>query len=112
MMIPEDLETKAYDVFVYPSLSTIGIKGKELGLKDETIKRAQDLAIEYIKKTYHQPLYSHIKFLLPAFVYIAAILDDDRRTQYDIAQAFGVTESSVRKWYLHIKEIMNIKIIL
>lgn len=111
-MRPEDLETKAYDVFVYPNLSIIDKKGKELKLKDETIKRAKDLAIEYINKTYHQPRYSHIKFLLPAFVYIAAILDDDRRTQYEIAKTFGVTESSVRKWYMQIKETMNIEIIL
>jgi transcription initiation factor TFIIIB Brf1 subunit/transcription initiation factor TFIIB len=111
-MIPEDLETKAYEVFVYPNLSIIELIGKNLKLKEETIKRAQELAIEYIKKTYHQPRYSHIKFLLPAFVYIAAILDGDRRTQYEIAQAFGVTESSVRKWYLHIKTILDIKIIL
>lgn len=111
-MTSEDLETKAYDLFVYPNLLTIDIRGKELRLKDETIKHAKDLAIEYIKKTYHQPRYSHIKFLLPAFVYIAAILDDDRRTQNEVAQAFGVTESSVRKWYLHVKDIMNIKIVL
>lgn len=111
-MIPEELETKAYEVFVYPNISIIDKKGKELKMRDETIKRAQDLAAEYIKKTYHQPRYSHIKFLLPAFVYISAILDDDRRTQYEIAQAFGVTESSVRKWYAHIKEIMGINIVL
>jgi transcription initiation factor TFIIIB Brf1 subunit/transcription initiation factor TFIIB len=111
-MTSTDLETKAYEVFVYPNLSIIDIKGKKLKLKDETIKHAQELAIEYIKKTYHQPRYSHIKFLLPAFVYIAAILDDDRRTQYDVAQAFGITESSVRKWFSHIKDIMDIKITL
>lgn len=111
-MISEDLETKGYEVFVYPSLTIINQRGKELGLKDETIRDAQELASEYIKKTYHEPRYSHIKFLLPAFIYIAAIRNDDRKTQYKIAQVFGTTESSIRKWYSHIKTAMNIEIIL
>lgn len=111
-MIPENLETQAYELFVYPNLVLIDKNCKKLGLKDETIKYAKDLAIEYIKKTYHQPRYSHIKFLLPAFVHIASILNDDRRTQRDIAEAFGVTSTLIRKWYLHIVEIMNIKIVI
>ncbi len=111
-MTPEDLKARAYEVFVYPNLSIIENKGKELNLKDKTIERAKDMAVEYIKKTYHHPRYSHIKFLLPAFVYIAAILDDDRRSQYDIAQAFGISESSLRKWCLNIRDELNIEIVL
>lgn len=109
-MIPEHLETQAYELFVYPNLALIEENCKKLGLKDETIKKAKDLAIKYIKKTYHQPRYSHIKFLLPAFVYIASILNDDRRTQREIAEAFGVTSTLIRKWYLHIVDVMNIEI--
>jgi len=108
-MIPENLETQAYELFVYPNLSLIDENCKKLGLKNETVKRAKDLATEYIKKTYHHPRYSHIKFLLPAFVHIASILNDDRRTQREIAEAFGVTSTLIRKWYLHIVDVMNIE---
>lgn len=108
MMKLEDLEARAYETFVYPNIALIETKGKELGLKDETIKKAVDMATEYIKKTYHNPQYSHIKFLLPGFVYISSVLNDDRRTQRDIAHTFGVTSSSIRKWYMHIEEIMEI----
>lgn len=107
-MIPEDLETRAYETFVYPNLDLIDENCKKLNLKEETIKYAKDLAIEYIKKTYHHPPYSHIKFLLPSFVYIATIIKEDRRTQYDIAKAFGLTKTLMRKWYIHIKDVMNI----
>ncbi len=109
-MIPADLETRAYEIFVYPNLDLIDINCKKLDLKDETIKYAKDLATGYIKKTYHQPPYSHIKFLLPSFVYIATIVRDDRRTQREIAKAFGMTKTLMRKWYVHIKSTMNINI--
>lgn len=109
-MIPEHLETQAYELFVYPNLVLIDENCKKLGFKDETIKQAKYLATEYIKKTYHQPRYSHIKFLLPAFVHISSILNDDRRTQREIAEAFGVTSTLIRKWYLHIVDVMNLNI--
>ena len=51
MMTLEDMENRAYEVFVYPNIALIETKGKELGLKDETIKKAKDMATEYIKKT-------------------------------------------------------------
>lgn len=109
-MVPKDIETKAYEKFVLPSIDSIGKNCRKLKLKNETIVQAKDLALEYIEKTYHQPDYSHIKFLLPAFAYIATILNDDRRTQREIAEAFGTTESSLRKWYAHIIRLMNIEI--
>ena len=111
-MISEDLETRAYEVFVYPNLALIDINCKKLDLKDETIERAKVLAARYIEKTYHRPPYSHIKFLLPAFVYIEALLNDDKRTQSEVAEAFGVTETVVRKWYAHIVKVMEIEIII
>ena len=111
MMTLEDMENRAYEVFVYPNIALIETKGKELGLKDETIKKAKDMATEYIKKTYHNPKYSHIKFLLPGFIYISSVLNDDRRTQRDIARAFGVTSSSIRKWYMHIEDTLGVYIL-
>jgi transcription initiation factor TFIIIB Brf1 subunit/transcription initiation factor TFIIB len=109
-MIPEEFETKAYEKFVLPSIDSIGESCNKLNLKNETIEQAKDLALKYIEKTYHQPDYSHIKFLLPAFAYIATILDDDRRTQREIAEAFGTTESSLRKWYIHIVRLLEIEV--
>lgn len=109
-MVPKDLETRAYEKFVLPSIGSMSKNCKKLNLKNETIMQAKDLALKYIEKTYHQPDYSHIKFLLPAFAYIATILNDDRRTQREIAEAFGTTESSLRKWYAHIIRLMEIKI--
>jgi transcription initiation factor TFIIIB Brf1 subunit/transcription initiation factor TFIIB len=109
-MIPKEFETKAYEKFVLPSIDSIVKNCKKLNLKNETIEQARDLAFKYIEKTYHSPDYSHIKFLLPAFAYIATIQNDDRRTQRDIVKAFGTTESSLRKWYVHIVNLMEIKI--
>lgn len=110
IMIPKDLEIKAYEKFVLPSIYSMSKNCNRLSLKDGTILQAKDLALKYVEKTYHQPDYSHIKFLLPAFAYIATILNDDRRTQREIAEAFGTTESSLRKWYAHIVRLMEIKI--
>jgi transcription initiation factor TFIIIB Brf1 subunit/transcription initiation factor TFIIB len=109
-MIPKEFETKAYEKFVLPSIGSMSKSCNKLSLKNETIEQAKDLALKYIEKTYHQPDYSHIKFLLPAFAYIATILNDDRRTQREIAEAFGTTESSLRKWYTHIVRLMEIKV--
>lgn len=110
MIVPKDLETRAYEKFVLPSIGSMSKNCMKLKLKDETVVQAKDLALRYIEKTYHQPDYSHIKFLLPAFAYIATLLNDDKRTQREIAEAFGTTESSLRKWYAHIVRLMNIEI--
>lgn len=109
-MVPKEIESRAYEKFVLPSIDSMGKNCRKLNLKDETIVHAKDLALKYVEKTYHQPDYSHIKFLLPAFAYIATLLNDDKRTQREIAEAFGTTESSLRKWYAHIVHLMDIKI--
>ena len=111
-MVPKDLETRAYEKFVLPSIGSMEQNCRKLNLKNGTIEQAKDLALRYIEKTYHQPDYSHIKFLLPAFAYIATRRNDDKRTQREISEAFGTTESSLRKWYNHIVCLMEIKIIV
>lgn len=112
MKTPGELETKAYETFVFPSIGSIDKNCKKLNLRSETIEKAKDLALRYIEKTYHKPDYSHIKFLLPAFAYIATIINNDKRTQREISEAFGTTESSLRKWYVHISDIMDIDILI
>lgn len=107
----KDLDKQACKTFVCPNLSLIDEKGKELNLKDETIKTAKDMAIEYFKKTYRMPHYSSAKHLLPAFTYIASILKNERKTQWDIEIVYGVSCVTIRKWYLDISKVLNIKVI-
>lgn len=107
----KDLDKQACKTFVCPNLSLIEEKGKELYLKDETIKRAKDMAIEYFKKTYREPHYSSAKHLLPAFIYIASIIEDDRRTQWDIEKVCGINSVTIRKWYRNISDTLNIKVL-
>lgn len=107
----KDLDKQACKTFVCPNLSLIEEKGRELYLKDETIKRAKDMAIEYFKKTYREPHYSSAKHLLPAFTYIASIIEDDRRTQWDIEKVYRINSATIRKWYRDISDVLNIKIL-
>ena len=110
-MTTKELEIQGCRKFVCPNLSLIEEKGKELRLKDSTIKRAKDLAIRYFKDTYHKPHYSSAKHLLPAFVYIALILEGEKKLQTDVAEAFGTTHATVRKWYVDIIVTLKIKIL-
>lgn len=107
----KDLDKQACKKFVCPNLSLIEEKGKELHLKDKTIKRARDMAIEYFKKTYREPHYSSAKHLLPAFTYITSIIEDERRTQWDIENVYGINSVTIRKWYRDISDVLNIKIL-
>jgi len=107
-------------VFVCPNLSLIDIKGKELGLSEDAIKESKELAITYLKKTYHHPKYSSIKKVLPSFIYITGILRynqkglrgsgdrGDHRTQRDVAKVFGCSEANLRKWNMQITTELNI----
>ncbi len=56
---------------VCPDLDIIKEKGKELNLREGTITKAKNFAIEYFKKTDKMP--RHPEMLMPAFLYIAAI---------------------------------------
>lgn len=108
----KDLEIQGCKIFICPNLGMIDIKGKETNLSEKAINRAKDLANEYVKRTYQRPHYSSIKNLIPAFIYIASIIEDgwdDRKTQFEISQAFGTTECTVRKWYKDVIEILSIE---
>ena len=107
----KDLDKQACKKFVCPNLSLIDEKGKELHLKDGTIKRARDMAIEYFKKTYREPHYSSVRHLLPSFIYIASIIENDRRTQWDIENVYGINCVTIRKWNRDISDVLNIKIL-
>lgn len=107
----KDLDKQACRTFVCPNLASIDEKGKELELKDTTIKRAKDMAIEYFRKTYQTPHYSSAKNLIPSFVYMASIIEKDRRTQWDIERVYKVSSVTIRKWYKDISDVLGIKII-
>jgi TPR repeat protein len=97
----KDLDKQACRTFVCPNLALMDEKGKELELKDVTIKRAKDMAIEYFKKTYQEPHYSSAKNLLPAFMYMASIIENDRRTQWDVENVYNLVRCPPHSWGGH-----------
>lgn len=114
-MVNKKLEVEACRVFVCPNLALIDQKGKELGLRDDVMKRAKNIAIEYFKKTYHEPRYASARYLMPSFIYIASILEctdgKDRKTQNEVSDVFGIGLPTIRKWNEHIVDILKIEII-
>lgn len=73
-MTNKALDIEACKLFVCPSLNEMDNNCKKLGLDDETIIICKSIATEYLKKTYHKPKYSSIKFVIPAFIYIGSNL--------------------------------------
>jgi len=109
-MTAKELEILGCRTFVCPNLKLIDEKGKELNLSEDTIKKAKDMAVEYFKKTYRRPHYSSAKHVLPAFVHIASIVKGEKRSQSNVADIFGFSHSTVRKWYFDIIDTLDIKI--
>lgn len=105
----KELEIQGCRKFICPNIGLIEEKGKELSLKDETIKRAKELAIKYFKDTYRKPHYSSARHLLPSFIWVASIIEGDRRFQKDIAAVFGTTNVTITKWNRDIVETMGIE---
>src|SRR3972149_6869005 len=83
----KELEIQGCRKFVCPNLCLLDEKGKELNLKEETIKRSKNIAIDYFKKTYHNPNYS-AKKVLAAILYIASILEGEKKSQKNIANRY------------------------
>jgi len=106
----KELEIQGCRTFVCPNLSIINEKGKELNLKEEIIERAKGLAIEYFKMTYHRPHYSSAKYLLPAFIYVASVLEGEKICQADVAKVFEMSHSTIRKWYYDITDTLSIDV--
>lgn len=98
--------------FVCPDLNLIDKKGKELKLKEDTIKKAKDFAMQYFEKTYKSPRYSSPKFLMPAFLYIAAIHGgiEERKTQKEIADTCDISIVTIYKWYTDIANTIDVDI--
>ena len=109
-MTIRELEIQGCRKFVCPNISLIDEKGKELSLKDETIKRAKELAMKYFKDTYRKPHYSSARHLLPSFICVASIIEGDKRFQKEIAEVFGTTSVTITKWNRDIVETMGLGI--
>lgn len=105
-----ELEKQGCRTFVCPNISLIDEKGKELSLKDGTIKRAKELAMKYFKDTYHKPHYSSARHLLPSFICVASIMEGDNRFQKEIAEVFGTTNVTITKWNRNIVKTMGLDI--
>ncbi len=108
----KDLEVRACKEFVCPNICTIDEKCKELNLNFNIIEKVKEMAVEYLKKTYHTPRYSHIKYLMPSFVYLGSIIGGDKRSQLEISMIFGVTITTMIKWNYDIINILELDIIL
>ena len=104
------LEIQGCRTFVCPNLSLIDEKGKDLNLREDTIKRSKDMAIEFFRKTYHKPHFSSARHVIPGIVYLACIFEDDKRLREDIAKAFGVSGCTVTKWYRGATDTLDIEI--
>jgi len=109
-MTAKELEILGCRTFVCPNLRLIDEKGKELNLSENTIKKAKNLAVQYFKKTYRRPHYSSAKHVLPAFIHIASIVEGEKRSQTAVADVFGMSHSTVRKWYSDVVDTLDIKI--
>jgi hypothetical protein len=106
----DNLEAIGCRTFAGQNLTLIDEKGKELGLSDETIKKAKAMAIEYLRKTYRRPHYSSIIYLLPSFVYIASITDGNMIQKKRVADVFGTSGVTVNKWNKDIIDTLKIEI--
>lgn len=105
-----ELEIQGCRTYVCPNISLIDEKGKELSLKEGTIKRARELAMKYFKDTYRKPHYSSARHLLPSFICVASIMEGDNRFQKEIAEVFGTTNVTITKWNRNIVKTMGLDI--
>lgn len=105
------------DSSVCPDLSILEEKGKELHLREGTITKAKDYAIEYFKKV--ENMHKNPGRLMPAFLYIAAIVMSyeyrdygERRTQLQIEKVFNICSPTISKWYKRIIDELHIDIVV
>lgn len=105
-----ELEIQGCRAYVCPNINLIDEKGKELSLKEGTIKRAKELAMKYFKDTCRKPHYSSARYLLPSFICVASIMEGDNRFQKEIAEVFGTTNVTIVKWNRDIIKTMGLDI--
>ena len=86
-------------------------EGKALSLKMKTIARAKSLAARYFAVADNYNGDSNVKKMSAAFVYMASVIENDRRRQIDISSVSGVNISAISSWYNDIIRNFGMKII-
>ncbi|MEM3088708.1 MAG: transcription initiation factor IIB, partial [Candidatus Bathyarchaeia archaeon] len=82
--------------------------GSKVGITEKTQRRAIDLLQEATRQKIvagKDPM-----GLAAAALYIACVLEDERKTQKEIAEAAGVTEVTVRNRYKSLKESLKLNV--
>lgn len=105
----KELEKQGCKTFVCPNISLIDDVCKEYHISEDTIKTAKDIAIEYFKKTYHNPPFSSAMHVLPSAFYIASRLEGEKRSQIYVGQMFDVSHVTIKRWYENIMFVLDIK---
>lgn len=101
------LELEACRAFICPKLKLIEVWGRKLGLEDSTLECCRDIAVAYIKKTYRKPEYVSITTVIPAFLYLACLQEEEKITQDRIARVCDSTTATLRKWWQAVAEELN-----
>lgn len=86
-------------------------EGKILMLNDSTIEMTKHLMSKYFKIENFDRHYSRISHLRAAFIYTAAIIENDRRTQIEMWRVLGVNEAIIGHWHRNIIKVLGLKII-
>jgi len=104
----KELEIKACKTFVCPNLTLLELKGRELGLSQEAIRKTKQMGIEFLKKTYHRPPYAYVKSIFPALLYMGGWLNDEVLSQKKCAEVFDYTSPICKKWFTIISAELQI----
>ena len=86
--------------FAYDYASKLNLNSSTTGKAIEIVQKAQENYITGGKKP---------NGVAAAAIYIAGILEDDRRTQKEIAEAAEIPESTIRNRYIELVKELNIK---
>lgn len=105
----KELKIQGYKKFICPNISLIDDICKDYNIREDIIEKTKDIAIEYFKKTYDNPPYSSAVHVLPAAFYIASRLKGEKRSQKDVALKFYTTVVTIKKWYINIMIVLDIK---
>ena len=105
----KELERQGYKTFICPNISLIDDICKEYHIREDIVERAKNIAIDYFKKTYHNPPFSSAVHVLPSAFYIASRLKGQKRSQRYVATMFGISHVTIKKWYENIMFVLDIK---
>ena len=106
-MNKDELDKIGCKTFCCPNLDIIDENCKKMGLNVNVAKRAKDIAVDYLRKTYHNPLYTGVGTVLNGAICLASILEGQYITPYEMYQILknlpsngkrGHSQVSIKKW--------------